>query len=147
MDRVRLVLDGSNDNGEIMDRAEAEKRIAALLGCQVADLVTEPLVDGSGDSYYASEEAHKADDGSIGPVPRIDDLGDANIYTIEYCNKFYGCYVAPQAAAVFEQLIKTACPTEVIDPWGRVAASWGNVVDAEAADDFRDDVEDEAWEW
>lgn len=77
MDMVRLVLDGSNDNGEIMDRAEAEKRIAALLGCQVADLVTEPLVDGSGDSYYSSEEARAADDGSIGPAPRIDDLEDA----------------------------------------------------------------------
>ncbi len=71
---VRLVLDGSDNNGEIMTRAEAEKRIAALLGCHVADLVTEPLVDGSGDSYYASEEARAADDGSVGPAPRIDDL-------------------------------------------------------------------------
>ena len=78
MDRVRLVLDGSDNNGEIMARAEAEKRIAALLGCHVADLVTEPLVDGSGDSYYASEEARAADDGSVGPAPRIDDLEDAD---------------------------------------------------------------------
>ena len=81
MDRVRLVLDGSDNNGEIMTRAEAEERIAALLDCHVADLVTELLVDGSGYSYYASEEARAADDGSVGPAPRIDDLEDAEMET------------------------------------------------------------------
>ena len=78
---VRLVLDGSDNNGEIMTRAEAEERIAALLDCHVADLVTELLVDGSGYSYYASEEARAADDGSVGPAPRIDDLEDAEMET------------------------------------------------------------------
>lgn len=47
------------------------------------------------------------------------------LYTVDYCNEVYGRYLAPQAAAVYERLARTGCPTVVTDADDNVVATSG----------------------
>lgn len=62
------------------------------------------------------------------------------LYEVHYCNEFLGRYLAPQAAARFARLARTACPTEVFDFKDRVVACTDGAVDAAAEESFRDEV-------